>query len=168
MENVGGLGKQCIALYPYLVSGATSLAPQRQHGPDCFPDAPPWPINLFSFFNLLFLFTILVFQFFLEFEIFISAYFFSPASPFAGGRGVLAAGDGADLVLARLQFGHLVRCLLMRAVADAALPLIRVREKEESERRVTGAFLVHNGRSERIGDGVPGRFGRTTTRRHPW
>ena len=44
---------------------------------------------------------------------------------------MLAAGDGADLVLARLQFGHLVRCLLMRAVADAALPLIRVRERRK-------------------------------------
>ena len=121
MENVGGLGKQCIALCPYLVSGTTSLAPQRQHGPDSFPDAP-WPINL-SFFNLLFLFhELCISNFFLEF---FYLFFLRPGlcSLFDGGRGVLAAGDGADLVLARLQLGHLVGCLLMRAVADAALSL---------------------------------------------
>ena len=82
-----------------------------------FPMLLLWPINLFSFFNLL---LSLYFNFFLEFYI---LYLFFCASLFDGGRGVLAAGDGADLVLARLQLGHLVGCLLMRAVADAALSL---------------------------------------------
>jgi hypothetical protein len=41
-----------------------------------------------------------------------------------GGGGVVAAGDGADAVPARLQpGGHLVRCLLVRPVAHSALTL---------------------------------------------